>query len=173
MSRTIVVHQPDFLPYLGFFHRFLRADVYVVLDHGQSAQQRSRAWTHRDRIKTRSGAAWLSVSVQKCPLGTPIRDVELAADQSWRTANLNLLAENYRRAPFYGTIFAKLDEVYRRPIERLAAFNMAFIELVCEWLGIRIERVRSIDLDPTERKSEMIARLVAAVGGTRYLSGVG
>jgi hypothetical protein len=173
MSRTVVVHQPDFLPYLGFFHRFLRADVYLALDHVQFVQHTSRAWTHRDKIKTRGGAAWLSVSVQKCPLDTAIKDVELSSDRSWRAANLNLLTENYRRAPFYETIFARLDEIYRMPIDRLAAFNMAFIDLVCDWLGIAIERARSSDLAPTDRKSEMIAGLVAAVGGTRYLSGIG
>jgi hypothetical protein len=173
MSRTVVVHQPDFLPYLGFFHRFQRADVYLVLDHVQFVQHTSRAWTHRDKIKTRTGAAWLSLSVQKCPLETAIKDVVLSAGQSWRAANLNVLSENYRRAPFYETVFARLEQIYRMPIDRLVAFNMAFIDLVCEWLGIRIARVRSSELDPTDRKSEMIARLVAAVGGTRYLSGIG
>ncbi len=173
MTRTVVVHQPDFLPYLGFFHRFLNADVYLVLDHVQFVQHTSRAWTHRDKNKTRAGPAWLSLSVQKCPLETAIKEVELSDSPSWRAANLNLLSENYRSAPFFKLVFGKVEQIYGMPINRLAAFNLAFIDLLCDWLGIKISRVCSSDLHPTERKSEMVASLVAAVGGTRYLSGVG
>jgi hypothetical protein len=173
MSKTVVVHQPDFLPYLGFFHRFLRADLYIALDHVQFVQHTSQAWTHRDRIKTRAGSTWLSLSVKKCPLDTAIKDVELSIDGSWREANLNLLKENYRRAPFFDVVFARLEQIYCMRFERMAAFNMALIDLLCEWLGISIARVCSSDLAPTGHKSELIANLVAAVGGTRYLSGVG
>jgi hypothetical protein len=170
MSKTVVVHQPDFLPHLAFFHRFLCADLYVVLDHVQFTR---RGWTHRDKIKTRAGDTWLSLSVKKCPVGTAIKDVALASGQSWRAAHLDLLAENYRRAPFFEVIIFKLGQVYQLPVDTLAAFNLAMIDLVCDWLGIEITRVRSSDLEPGARKSEMIAELVSTVGGKRYLSGLG
>jgi hypothetical protein len=173
VTRTVVVHQPDFLPHLAFFHRLVKADVYVALDHVQFVQHTSSAWTHRDRIKTRAGAAWLSLSVRKCPLETRIQEVELSDSPSWRAANLNLLSENYRGAPFFSLVFGKIEQIYRMPIGRLAEFNLALIDLLCDWLDIKIGRVRSSDLQPEGRKSEMVADLVAAVGGTHYLSGVG
>jgi hypothetical protein len=173
MSRTVVVHQPDFLPYLGFFHRFLHADMYISLDHVQLVQGTSRAWTHRDKIKTRNGPSWLSLSLKKSPLETAIRDVALSPDDSWRKNNLNLLRENYGRTEFFNVIFGKLEQTYSMPFERLESFNLALVDLVCEWLRIDIVRTSSSDLAPIGKKSEMVANLVAAVGGTRYLSGVG
>jgi len=173
VSKTVVVHQPDFLPYLGFFHRFLHADVYVALDHVQFVQRTAKAWTHRDKIKTRNGEAWLSLSVKKCPLDTAIKDVVLSDQPAWKVSNLNLLRENYARAPFFRPVFSRLEGLYARPFERMAAFNLALIDLVCEWLNITIERVNSSELAADGRKSEMVAAIVDAVGGTRYLSGTG
>jgi hypothetical protein len=173
MSKTVVIHQPDFLPYLGFFHRLLQADLYLALDHVQLVQHTSRAWTHRDKIKTRMGAAWLSLSVQKCPIDTAIANVALSPGKLWRTANLNLLTENYRRTSYYEMVFREIERVYEMPIDRLASFNMALIDLLCHWLGIGVESVHSSELEPRGQKSEMVADLVASVGGTRYLSGIG
>jgi len=34
-KKTVVIHQPDFMPYLGFFHRLLQCDLYIALDHVQ------------------------------------------------------------------------------------------------------------------------------------------
>jgi hypothetical protein len=173
MSKTVVIHQPDFMPYLGFFHRFLHADLYVVLDHVQFVQHTKNAWTHRDKIKASKGETWISLSVKKCPLGTPIRDVELSINSPWREANLNLLRENYRAAPFFKPIFERLEHVYKTPFERMAQFNLALIDVVCEWLAIGIPRVESSALEHVGNKSEMVAGIVASVGGTGYLSGIG
>jgi hypothetical protein len=173
MNKTVVIHQPDFLPYLGFFHRFLRADLYVALDHVQFVQHTKNAWTHRDKIKAAKGEAWISLSVKKCPLATPISEVELSVNTPWQEANLNLLQENYRGAPFFEPIFQKLELIYKMPVGRMAEFNLALMDIVCDWLGIKIARIASSTLDPTGSKSEMIANIVATVGGTHYLSGVG
>jgi len=168
--RTVVVHQPDFLPYLGFFHRLVYADVYVALDHIQFGQE---GWTHRDKIKTSRGEAWLSLSVKKCPLKTPIKDVELSPNAHWRDANLNLLSHNYRSAPFYRVIWQQLERIYRDPVARLAPFNLMLLDLLCDWLAIKVERVRSSEIRPAGRRSEMVAQIVESVGGTHYLSGEG
>lgn len=55
MKNTVVIHQPDFLSYLGFFHRLLNADLYVVLDDVQFVSGTSRGWSNRDKIKTQNG----------------------------------------------------------------------------------------------------------------------
>ena len=97
MSKTVVIHQPDFMPYLGFFHRFLLADLYIALDHIQFVHS-SRGWTHRDKIKTAFGERWLALSVKKAPRDTPINKIELTTTTDWVGNNLNLLRENYRKA---------------------------------------------------------------------------
>ena len=60
--KTVCIHQPDFLPWLGFFDRLTQSDVFVVLDNVQFLR---RGWHHRDKIKASNGEMWLTVPVKK------------------------------------------------------------------------------------------------------------
>jgi hypothetical protein len=173
VSRTVVIHQPDFLPWLGFFDRLLRADLYIALDHAQFVSGTSRSWTHRDRIKTASGPQWLSLSVRKAPLGTPISEIRLAPGRAWRDANLNLLRESYRAAPFFAEIFPRLEALYGGAQERLADMTLQSIALLGELLDVRIETRLSSAMAPQGASNEMLVDLLGKAGAGRYLSGQG
>lgn len=173
MSRTVVIHQPDFLPWLGFFHRLAKADLYVALDHAQFVSGTSRSWTHRDRIKTLAGPRWLSVSVRKAPLGTPISEVMLSSDNVWRQANLNLIRESYRKAVCFEEIFPRVEALYEFRHERLVDMTLASIDLLCELLDIRVPRERSTALAPVGASNEMLVDMLRKCNATHYLSGLG
>jgi hypothetical protein len=173
MSRTVVIHQPDFLPWLGFFHRLAKADLYIALDHAQFVSGTSRSWTHRDRIKTASGPKWLSLSVRKAPLGTPISQMLLSPDAAWRQANLDLIRESYRQAPHFTEIFPRLERLYAAGHERLADMTLASIDLLCEPLGVKIERKLSSAMQPAGASNAMLVDLLKKSGASRYLSGRG
>lgn len=170
--KVAVIHQPDFLPYLGFFHRLLQADLFVLLDHVQFVTNGSRSWTHRDKIKTAQGERWLTVGVKKVTLGTPINDV-LLADTDWREQSLNLLKENYRNAPYFEEIFAYMEKLYATPAERLVDFNVASINLLLNWFGITIPIVYSSDMAPMGKKNELLVDILTKTSATHYLSGIG
>lgn len=174
MSRKVVViHQPDFAPYLGFFHRFMKADLYIALDHVQFVNGSSRAWTHRDKIKTAQGEKWLTVSVRKAPRDTAINQIELCADTGWRQDNLRLLEQNYRKTPCYNELMPEIERLYAQPFSMLRDFNMASIEMLMDMLDVRIPWVWSSSLDPVGTKNELLADLLQKVSATHYLSGVG
>lgn len=173
MSRTVVIHQPDFLPWLGFFHRLSKADLYIALDHVQFVTGTSRSWTHRDRIKTAFGPRWLSLSVRKAPLGTPISEILLSPDHAWREANLNLLRESYRKAPYFVDIFPRVEKLYGRKYDRLIEMTLASIDMLSELLGITVERRLSSEMHPRYQSNEMVADLVRKSSAARYLSGQG
>jgi len=172
-KKTVVIHQPDFVPYLGFFHRFLQADFFIALDHVQYVNGSSRAWTHRDKIKTDQGEKWLTVSVKKAPRDTAINQIELSTDTGWRQDNLRLLEHNYRKAPFYVEVMPEIERLYARPFLLLRDFNMASIEMLMEMLDVCIPWVWSSSLDPAGAKNELLVDLLQKVSATHYLSGVG
>jgi hypothetical protein len=170
--KVAVIHQPDFLPYLGFFHRLLQADLFVLLDHVQFVTNGSRSWTHRDKIKTAQGERWLTVGVKKVALGTPINEV-LLADTDWREQSLNLLKENYRNAPYFSELFPDMQKLYALPAERLVDFNVASINLLLDWFGITIPTVYSSEMTPVGKKNELLVDILTKASATHYLSGVG
>jgi hypothetical protein len=171
-KKIVVIHQPDFAPYLGFFHRFLHADYYIALDHVQFVYG-SRAWTHRDKIKTAQGEKWLTISVKKAPRDTAINQIELFTDTDWRLDNLRLLKHNYCKAPCYNELMPEIERLYARPFHMLRDFNMASIEMLMDMLNVRIPWVWSSSLDPVGTKNELLTDLARKVSATHYLSGVG
>ncbi|MCC7016153.1 MAG: WbqC family protein [Rhodospirillales bacterium] len=167
----VVVHQPDFAPWLGFFDRLLDADAFVVLDDVQFLR---RGWHHRDKIKTRRGADWLTLPVEKCPRETPINRVNLRpARDEWVPAALALIAENYREAAHFGAVFPRIRALFERPWERLIEINLAFLDLAYEMLDLR-PRVRfASEFGVATARSRRLLDLVMAAGGNRYLAGTG
>lgn len=172
MNTTVVIHQPDFMPYLGFFQRFLSADIYLVLDHVQFVYG-SRAWTHRDKIKTPKGPQWLTISVRKPSRGTAINQVELSDDVDWRNDHMCLLEANYRGAPFFAQIMPHLHRLYSEPVKMLADFNLSSIRMLMSLLDVERPMVLSSTLAPTGAKSELLVDLLQKVGAAKYLSGIG
>lgn len=173
MSGTVVIHQPDFAPYLGFFDRFLHADLYIVLDHAQFVTNTSRSWTHRDKIRTAAGERWLTLSVKSAPRGTPINRIELSDTVDWVGNNLNLLRESYRRAAYFAEIMPLVEDLYSDPPRHLAEFNLRSIELLMDLFDVRLPWVLSSTLDPQGASNEMLIDLLGKVGAKRYLSGTG
>jgi hypothetical protein len=173
MSRTAVIHQPDFLPYLGFFDRLLRSDIFVFLDSAQYVDSTSRSWTHRDKIKTAKGAQWISLSVKSAPRDTPIYKIELSERADWRTNHINLLRENYRRSPYFAEIFPEIEQLYANPCTKLSDFNRASIELLMRLFDIEIETVTATSLSPQGKSNELLVDILKKIGADRYLSGPG
>ncbi len=169
--KTAVIHQPDFLPYLGFFQRLLRADIFIVLDHVQFVHS-NRGWTHRDKIKTAYGERWLTVSVKKAPRDTAINKIELS-NGFWREQNLNLIRENYRNTPYFSELFPRVEALYASPVTLLWEFNMNSIKLLLEWFAIDLPIIFASTLQPEGHKNELLVDLLKKAGADRYLSGTG
>lgn len=169
----VVIHQPDFIPYLGFFHRLLHADLYVVLEHVQFVRATKASWTARDQIKTSQGARWLTLPVQKAPLGTPICEILLKNDTNWSAQHLEIIRQNYHKAPFFEDLFPDLQKLYKDPPPLLWTFNLRSIELLASLLDVKRPMLFSGEMNPQGKSNNLVADLVLKAGSHRYLSGVG
>ncbi|WP_419770602.1 MAG: WbqC family protein [Candidatus Marinarcus sp.] len=172
MRKTVVIHQPDFLSYLGFFHRLLHSDLYIVLDDVQFVKS-NNSWTHRDKIKTQNGDQWLTINVKKASRDTNINEILFSDTINWKKQNLDLLKQNYRKAEYFDEIFPYLEKLYSHDYEKLSEFNMASILMLMELFDIKIDIVYSSTLKTTQAKSERLVELLTQVDATHYLSGVG
>jgi WbqC-like protein family len=172
LKRT-VIHQPDFLPYLGFFHRLLSCELLILLDNVQFVQNNRDGWTHRDKIKTPSGAKWLTISVKKAPWNTAIRDIQVATTTNWRDANLKLIKGNYQGAPYFKEIYPYMEELYHYECDTLCQFTIRSIEILMRLLDIRVPLLFASALSPQGNKSELLLDVLRKVSATHYLSGSG
>lgn len=165
---TAAVHQPQYLPYLGFFHKIARADVFVVLD---DVQFHRRGLQHRNRIKTSQGWQWLTVPVGGASHEV-IRDVRLSPE-AWQQRHRRALTLNYARAPYFEEYGPGILDLLERPWDRLVDLDMALLEWAMGALGISTPIVDASSLGAMGQRSELLVSLCRAVGATGYLSGPG
>jgi hypothetical protein len=164
----VAVHQPQYLPWLGYFDKIRRADRFCYLD---SVQYKKNDWQNRNRIKTAQGWQWLTVPVQyRFP--QKICDVTIDNRGNWKKKHLQSLISNYRRAPFFKKFAELFEEVYSKDWLFLSELNIALIERIKTVFGLdRRPAVRSSELslreDPTDRLIDICRKLKADA----YLSG--
>lgn len=170
MGRIAVIHQPDFLPYLGFFHRFLQADLWVILDNVQFVR---RGWQHRDKVKTPGGEKWITISVQKPELGSPIKEVLLSKDVDWKNTHLNLIKQNYKKAEFFNEIFPYIEELYESDCFKMIDFNLKSIKFLSGLFDIKIEYATASSLGAEGKNNDLLVDILKRAGVITYLSGVG
>ena len=173
MNKIVVIHQPDFLSYIGFFHRLLHSDLYVVLDDVQFVKGTSQSWMNRDKIKTQNGEKWLTINVKKAPRGTNINEIVLNTTLNWKKQNLDLLKQNYKKAKYFDEIFPFVEKLYDNNYEKLSDFNMSSIFMLMKLFDIKIDIEYSSNLNTTKTKSERLVEILTQVEATHYLSGIG
>ncbi|MFQ5791494.1 MAG: WbqC family protein, partial [Acidobacteriota bacterium] len=115
----LAAHQPQFAPWLGFFDKLDRADVFVLLDN---VQYKKNEWQNRNRIKASTGPQWLTVPVS-FRFGQTIGEVAINHRQKWQRQHLASLRACYGRAPHFGSVFSLYEELLRRPWDRLSELN--------------------------------------------------
>lgn len=172
-ERVFAMHQPNYLPWLGYFHKMAHTDVFVYLDHVQLP--RGQSFAARNRVKTPQGPTWLTVplSIPSGQDGKALYTEVSFADESWKKDHLKTLKFNYTRADHFDEVF----ETYRAIVEPASDFvemNIALIEAFADYLGIDAERVRQSELgEDFGQKNQLIVELAEEVGADVYLSGTG
>lgn len=169
----VAVHQPNYLPWLGYFHKISRVDTFVFLD---TVQFERRGYCNRVRvIGPGNDVLWLTQSIQKGPFyDYLIQDVSFS-DRHWVKKHLKTLEAAYRKAPHFDEVFRCVERSLQSDIEHLSILNGMLIQDICSALGIstRIVHASQLDIGPVFTSSERIARIVSYLGGTVYLSGSG
>lgn len=167
----VTIHQPDFLPWLGFFDRWKNSDIYIVLDDVQFLR---RGWHHRDRIKTDKGAVWLTVPVcKKGKYDQLIRDVRIDNSTTWYLDHLKTIEHNYRKAANFDRCFREIKTIYDKKYSFLIDLNMDLLHFVRSELGIDKPAVLASDYGIKSVSTQRLVDLAKAVGGSTYLTGSG
>lgn len=167
----VAIHQPNYVPWLGYFHKIARADVFVFLD---DVQYTKNSYINRAKILDGGGGRWLTVPVA-VHLGDAINAVR-PARADWKDRHLDTLKHFYGKAAAFRAVWDDLRALYDgAPDADLAAINMHLVRALAHQLGLTTRFVASSDLDTGDLAgSDRLVRIVGdlAPGGT-YLSGRG
>ena len=172
MSKHIVaIHQPNYLPWLGFFYKIARCDQFVLLDHVPFSKNSIQ---NRNRIKTPSGEHWITVPVlTKGRLNQPTNAVEINNNTKWNTSNWNSIRQNYRKAPEFSRYARYFEDLYNHKWKKLVDLSETIIRFVIRELKIETEITKSSDLNPEGTSTDMLIDICKKLNAKAYLSGKG
>jgi hypothetical protein len=167
----VSIHQPAYLPWLGYFDKISRADLFIYLD---TVQFQKNSFQNRNKIRTKSGSIWLTVPVVTSGIlyETKLKDLRIDATQKWQSKHLAALRMNYAKAPAFEEVMPLLAPFYERPQERLSDLCWEMLAFFSKRLGIGSRMVKASDLPPVPgAKSDLVLELCQQAGATTYLSG--
>ncbi|HVL37044.1 MAG TPA: WbqC family protein [Burkholderiales bacterium] len=169
----VAIHQPHFIPWLGYLHRMAQADLFILLDHVQFER---RNYQNRCQIRLDGEARWLTVPVEQHSQKERIVDKQIdnrEAGRHWARNHLATLRHAYREAPYLPVYLAELRRLFESPWQRLVDLDLAMLQFLRATFRIDTRLARSSDLGVDGAKSELILNLCRAVGADALLAGFG
>ena len=161
----VAIHQPHYLPWLGYLHRMAQADLFIVLDHVQFERGN---YQNRTQVRVNGAAHWLTVPVVQRSQKERIDEKLIDTRQDWDASHFETLRRAYGQAAV-----APLRAIYETPWERLVDLNDAMLQFLRARFGIRTPLMNSSELDVKGAKSELVLNLCLAVGADALLVGLG
>ena len=164
----ITIHQPNYLPYLGYFQKMAKADIFVLLDNVQFSKD---SYTQRVKIRTQNEWIWLTIPIEKINNFKIIHEVKLPIDIKWKRKHKISVISNYSKAPFFDKDY--IDFYYDLSPENLIDFNEEGIRYLQKKLKIKAKIIRAseLNIDTKLKSSDLLIEIVKKLGGNTYLSG--
>lgn len=168
----VTIHQPDMLPWLGFFDKISNADIWVVLDHTENNTRDSAFWGRRVQMVVNNNPFWISVPLQKSQgnIGTPINEMMIS---NAKNKMLKTCVQSYSRAPYFNEYKYLIEDYFNSKDMSLINRNMKFINEVIDLLEIPVKMVFSSELGCEKKSTELLIEIVQKLNGTEYLAGGG
>ena len=167
----LAAHQPNYLPWCGYFSKIAHCDVFVILDDVQFTKN---SYQNRTRIKGPQGPVWLTQPVLHSGRAwQSTAEVEFDGRIDWRTKHLKTLTANYARSAHADAMLAACRGWLGGASPSLAETNTRIIEGVAALLGLRAKVVLSSALGVQLTKAERLAEICRRLGADVYLSGQG
>lgn len=163
------IMQPTFLPWIGYFDLIDQVDKFVFLDNVQFEKQ---SWQQRNKIRTASGAEWLTVPVFiKGRFGQKIFNVEIKND-TFPEKQIKTLQHHYSKTEYYKYYWPKLEAILinSKSSQSLANLNIALIRYIAEMLEISTPFILASEMPASADRSDRLVNILKNIGVNEYLS---
>ena len=178
MNKIISIHQPSYLPWLGYFHKMAVSDTFVILDH---VQLEKGSFTNRNKILQPDGREmWLTIPVlTKENSKQPINQVLINDKVTWCRKHSHSIRVNYSRTPYWSAaeyghavreMFRLLDSFDWKDLATILIFSSIYLSRM---LGLDVNTKNSSDYDPplAKTKSDLVLEICLREGADIYFSG--
>ena len=173
MSHLVAIHQPNFLPWEGFFDKLVKSNTFIILDDVQ--YPKSGGWTNRSKFMINNEPKWITIPVSKNYSGLKkINEITISSSTNWRDQILRRIEENYRNHDHFKENQSFLESNLDSSETNLANLNYTLIQALVSELDLKIGTVVfSSTINHVGSASERLCSLTKQVNGTDYYCGGG
>ena len=166
---TTVIHQPDFMPWMGYFDKIQNSDLLIYLDDVQFSR---RGWTHRDKIRIHNNYKWLTVPIEKKNnYFQKIKDTKIKDYSNLGKFHLDKIKNAYQKSKNFEDLYLELEMIYNRNHKFLIDLNLDLIDLFCNFLKIKKKTLFSSNLNLRSKSSERLIEILEINKSNKYLTG--
>ena len=170
--KKVTIHQANYLPWLGFFHKINHTDTFVILDDVQYSKNQL---INRNKIRTPQGWCYLTIPIERKYYRIPLKEVKLPKDNKWKNKHWKSIEMNYKKAPFFNSHYEFFKKSYEKDYETLMELNCDIIKYLIKVLKIEVNIIKSSDLDYDRsfKKTDLLLDILLKINADCYLSGIG
>jgi len=174
--KIVAVTQSNYIPWKGYFDIINVCDEVIFLD---DVQYTRRDWRNRNKIKTPQEPKWLTIPVDVKGKYADLRICDVTVgNHDWAQKHWDMIAQNYKKAPFFKEIETLLKPVYAQAgaMDKLTDINFLLITTIAKFLGVETKFSKSYDYYSLEEldafsSTTRLLKLCQSAAATDYLSG--
>lgn len=162
----VAIHQPEFAPWLGYFHKMHSADVYVFLDN---VQFKKRYFENRNYLRDRNKdeKVWLTIPVEtKGKYNQAIKDVKIKNDSDWTTKVKNKVSHLYGKNEVTKCFNSYFDDK-----DSLMELNLGLINFFRKCFDIKTKVTFQSSLNIESKGSDLIFDICEVLNADTYICG--
>ena len=168
----ISIHQPNFAPWLGYYHKWVNADTFVFLD---DVIYSKNSFINRNIIKSPNGKQWITVPVlHKGHANQLINTVEINNAINWQRKIIGSIQANYSKTKYFQKLFLEISEIISHKYKRLIDINVELTRWIIIKLNIEVPYILSSELKHIRGVStERLISICNELGADKYICGSG
>lgn len=165
--------QPYLFPYIGYFQLMNAVDEFVVYDNIQFSK---KGWINRNRILVNGTDAYITLPLKKDSDFLDVKDRYLSEDWNIeRKKIINRIAESYKKAPYFTTVFSIIEEIINYENKNLFQFILNSLIQINKYLDISTPLIISstIDVNHELKSAKKVIALCKARHAETYINPIG
>lgn len=170
----VAIHQPHYFPWLGYFDKMAKVDIFIVLDEVQLTDKSNM---FRNIFLSKSGAAkYLTIPFEKKRyMEKACRELTMNQNVAWQENHRNFIKDNYRKAPYFKEVWDKISYIFEKKYDLYYDTVMDSLNVVKEMLNIHtiIMNQSEFRKGSDSKKNDLVLMLCLSASANTYLSGIG
>ncbi|MEY8746831.1 WbqC family protein [Bacillales bacterium AN1005] len=166
--KSVCIHQPNFLPWIGLIHKICISENYIVLDNVMFTRNQ---FQQRNSINTMNGQTRLSVPITKGDGVGLIKNIEISEHFDWRKKHLETIYYSYKKSKYFNEFYERLEQIYSQNYKKLIHLNVNIINHILDYLNVDANILFASDVVTRADKTLRLVDLCEATGVNAYIYG--